>query len=354
MKCNQPAFWYRHSLHPFAFFLWPFSKLFQLIVYIRQFFYRYQSFRSKNVLEHQINPVPVIVVGNITVGGTGKTPFVLWLTHFLKSHGFYPGIVSRGVGGKKHRQPHKVTAEDKAEVVGDEALLLLKHATCPIVIGIDRNKAAQCLLNLTSQTQPNIIISDDGLQHYRLKRDIEIVMVDGKRLWGNKQLLPAGPLREPLSRLDSVDVIIINGDKNISHDLSNNHFHDKSFSMSLIPADCISIQDTKITRSLSSFRDQPVHAVAAIGHPQQFFSMLQKAGLQIIPHIFPDHYLYQENDIHFADDYPILMTEKDAVKCQAFAKAHHWYVDVKLKVDKKIEELLLSKLGMKTRLQDVI
>lgn len=330
MKLNQPKFWYHHRLHPLALLLWPFSQLFSLSVAIRRYLYRIKLFRKYYF------PIPVIVVGNLTVGGTGKTPFVIWLAQFLKSQGYQPGIVSRGVGGKRHLFPHQVQITDSPQVVGDEALLLLKQTNCPLVIAVNRAKAAHFLLQ---HTTCNVIISDDGLQHYRLDRQIEIVMVDGERKWGNGYLLPAGPLRESLSRLADVDIIMTNGNEKIQN-------QNKHYLMSLEPGEIFSVKEPQQTIRLSEFSLKKVHAVAGIGNPERFFNTLRQARIEVISHVFPDHYLYQSEDLNFKPSHPILMTEKDAVKCKAFAKDHYWYLSVKTNVDSSVGDAVLSKLKM--------
>lgn len=315
-------YWYRQSLHFFTFLLLPFSWLFGFIITIRQWLYRVGIIKTSHF------DIPIIVVGNITVGGTGKTPFVIWLAQFLREQGYHPGIVSRGVGGKKQVKPHRVTAQDAAEEVGDEALLLLQ-SDCPVVIGINRSAAVEMLLN---QTSCNIVISDDGLQHYRLGRNIEIIMVDGLRQFGNRHLLPAGPLREPMKRLNQVDFVVTNGGGS------------DALTMTLEPLAIISLQDKQNKMKLDEFSSRKIHAVAAIGHPERFFQMLENAGFEVIPHSFPDHYHYQANDFNFSDSLPILMTEKDAVKCKAFADHRFWYVSVTANIHRTLQQQLLAKL----------
>lgn len=323
MSHKLTRYWYRQTWHLYTVILLPFAWLFGLCVKIRRYCYRIGILATNHV------DVPVIVVGNITVGGTGKTPFIIWLAALLRAQGYRPGIVTRGVGGKKHKLPYWVKRTDSASEVGDEALLLMQHTSCPVVISIDRTAAAHDLLE---HTQCDIVLSDDGLQHYRLGRDIEIALVDGKRRFGNQCLLPAGPLREPLSRLREVDFVITNGAN-----------QDDTFSMSLEPLEFIAVRDgTRV--QLADFPRQRVHAVAGIGHPEQFFALLRKAGFDVISHVFPDHYLYQAQDLCFSDELPIIMTEKDAVKCSAFANQHCWYLRVCVKINHEFECALLSKL----------
>jgi tetraacyldisaccharide 4'-kinase len=320
-------YWYCKSWWNFPILiLLPFAWLFGLCVLIRRWLYQV------NILAIQRFPVPVIVVGNITVGGTGKTPFVIWLATFLHNQGFYPGIVSRGAGGGKQAKPHWVTQEDRPETVGDEAILLYKKTACPLVVGVDRAAAVSHLLQ---NSHCNIVISDDGLQHYSLGRDIEIVMVDSERRFGNQCLLPAGPLRESVSRLKNVDFVIENG-------LNN---EEKKFTFTLEPVHLVSLQQ-KQPISLLEFPYTKVHAIAGIGNPERFFQILRTAGLDIITHIFPDHHLYQPHEIKFADKLPIIMTEKDAVKCEFFANERCWYLSVLAKMNKQFEFEFVSKLKL--------
>ena len=275
----------------------------------------------------------MIVVGNLTVGGTGKTPFVIWLATFLQSLGYQPGIVSRGVGGRKHVIPHCVKQDDAASIVGDEALLLAQNTHCPVVICVDRVAAVRELLK---NANCNMVISDDGLQHYNLGRDLEVVMVDSDRRFGNQRLLPAGPLREPESRLRLVDIVVMHGGNEADQ-----------YTMSLAPVECVSVTNPQRKLSFLEFPRDKIHAVAGIGHPQRFFSALKKAGFNLITHTFPDHHTYQPRDLDFADSLPILMTEKDAVKCAAFADERYWYVSVKAQVNNALEQAMLAKLGSK-------
>lgn len=323
-------YWYRKPLHFSTFPLLPFSWLFGIGAAFRRSLYHVGLIKS-----HRFH-VPLIIVGNITVGGTGKTPFVIWLAGFLKAQGYSPGIVSRGVGGAKHVRPHRVSLDDPVQTVGDEALLLAQNTDCPVVIGIDRVAAVRDLLQ---HSECNLVISDDGLQHYRLARDIEIAIVDGARRFGNGHLLPVGPLREPEGRLNKVDFIIVN-EGNQSDE----------FTMALNPMRLISLKD-KRQCMLSEFPHKKAHAIAGIGNPARFFNTLQNAGFEIVPHAFPDHYLYQSSDVDFNDSLPIIMTGKDAVKCVSFADERYWYLEIAVKIDCDFEQKLLTKLKYKGDLQ---
>ena len=326
MTVNLTRHWYSKSLHFITFLFLPFSWLFAFCAAIRRWLYHTGWIKT-----HRFT-VPVIVVGNITVGGTGKTPLVISLAHFLQAHGYRPGIVSRGIGGKKRLQPYWVQSHDSAAEVGDEAILLA-HTGCPVVIGIDRVAVVQDLLQ---HSTCNIVISDDGLQHYRLERDIEIAIVDGARRFGNQCLLPAGPLREPISRLQKVDFVIVNGGD-----------QDDEFTMTLETASLIALKNHQHQIGLADFPVKKVHAIAGIGHPERFFNSLRKAGFAVMEHVFPDHHLYQAYELDFTDDLPIIMTEKDAVKCGSFADERYWYLPITAKINNKLEQCLLEKLTTK-------
>lgn len=324
MKFDASPIWYNKTLHPLSILLFPLSLIFGAGVFLRRLFYRLGIFKT-----HRFN-IPVIVVGNITVGGTGKTPFVIWLSEFLQSQGFKPGIVSRGIGGKKHSLPHSVTEEDIADNVGDEAILLLQNTKCPVVICIDRSAAVNELLR---NSDCDIVISDDGLQHYGLSRSIEVVMVDGERKFGNQQLLPAGPLRERVSRIKKADFVVMHGE-------NENH----EYTMQLAPLELVSVINPSHKISFNEFARNKIHVVAGIGHPQRFFAMLKNAGFELITHVFPDHHLYQPREMNFSDTLPIIMTEKDAVKCTGFADERYWYVKVGAVLNDSFKQKLQEKL----------
>lgn len=317
--------WYRPSL--LNWLLIPLSWLYRFIIRLRRQAYRY------GILKQLSLTVPVIVVGNISVGGSGKTPFVIWLAQYLQSHGWQPGIISRGYGGKANHYPCSVHLNSLAAEVGDEPLLIHQRTQCPVVVAPDRVAAGKQLL---AENNCNVIITDDGLQHYRLQRDLEIVIIDTRRGLGNQLCLPAGPLREPISRLKTVDFTIFHGEPTPQHQTMQLHLQQ-----------AIQLQNNSIHQPLTEFADTPIHAVAGIGHPQRFFEQLQQLGLTIIPHAFSDHHAYTEADFQFAEAYPILMTEKDAVKCQVFATKNMWYVPAEAKlnpslgseIDKKLREL---------------
>jgi len=315
--------WYRKT--PLTLLLLPLSWLFCAVALGRRWAYRAGLLKTVRL------PVPVIVVGNISVGGTGKTPMVAWLVALLSKEGYHPGIISRGYGGGAKHWPQQVRPDSDPTMVGDEAVLLARRCRCPMAVGPDRPTAAQALLD---HADCNIIISDDGLQHYRLGRDVEIAVVDGVRRFGNGHCLPAGPLREPVRRLQSVDMVIANGTAG-----------PREYAMKLQPTSLHNLQQAEKTQPLAQFAGQRVHAVAGIGNPRRFFELLASHGLDAIEHPFPDHHPFRAEDIDFGDELPVLMTEKDAVKCQAFAEANHWYLPVDAQLDERVPQILLRLIG---------
>jgi len=304
---------YWNSLNAVSIVLWPISWLFRLLAWLRRFAYHIGLFQ-----QHKL-PVPVIVVGNISVGGTGKTPLVIWLAAYLKELGYKPGIVARGYGAQIGDTPRQVTVQSCAEEVGDEPLLIARRTGCPMFVAPNRVTAAHALLK---NSDCNVIISDDGMQHYALGRDIEIAVVDGKRRFGNNLCLPAGPLREPPSRLASVDLVVVNGMARQNED-----------SMQTVIGKAVNLSDPELTCDLDEFSGKQVHAVAGIGNPQRFFQLLKDHGLQLMERAFPDHHQFAKKDITPDDELPVFMTEKDAVKCEHFAQPRHWYLPIEVDVD---------------------
>lgn len=318
-----PDYWYNGKKHLGFYLLIPLSWVIYLLARLRRIMYKI------GILARYQAPVPVIVVGNITAGGCGKTPLVIWLAQFLQQQGYRPGIVSRGYGGQAKNWPQQVRGDSDYVVVGDEAIIIAARAKCPMAVGPQRSTVVSSLL---AQYDVDVIVSDDGLQHYALRRDIEVAVVDGERRFGNGYYLPAGPLREHPSRLDEVDVIVVNGGglgrgylMSISnHSAENMH--------------------TGETRQLADFADGRVHAVAGIGNPARFFASLQAAGLQIVAHEFPDHHPFTPADIDFADNLPVLMTEKDAVKCVRFSNEKLWRVPADVKMSDAFGHRLIALL----------
>lgn len=307
--------WYRRDGRA----LWMLRPLECLYRYVVGRKYRQRRYR-------QADTVPIIVVGNLSVGGTGKSPLVSWLARYLCEQGWQPGIVSRGYGGHSDHYPLRVTAESVPSEAGDEPVMLAQQSGVPVAVAPDRPAAVAQLVDAGC----TIIISDDGLQHYAMARDIELVVVDGVRGFGNRHCLPCGPLREPLSRLNSVDAVVVNGGEvALNHlqaegDLTQAH----SFSMTLRSCGLRHLQSGERAAGDDPRFSGGVHAVAGIGHPERFFSTLSELGLAITPHPFADHHCFSEHDLVFNDDKPVVMTAKDAVKCQRFATSQCWALDV--------------------------
>jgi tetraacyldisaccharide 4'-kinase len=298
--------WY--TKHPLGLLLLPFSWIYTLIIVLRRLFYQ-----SGLIAVNQID-APVIIVGNISVGGTGKTPLVIWLAEYFRNKGFKPGIVSRGYGGQFSGKTQQVRADSDPILVGDEPVLIAKKTNCPVAIAVQRRRAAE---ELIEHSDCDLILCDDGMQHYSLARDIEIAVIDGQRRFGNNHCLPAGPLREPTSRLKTVDFVV-------SKYIAGRH----EFKMEYSYGDLVSLIDPTRTMPVSNLIDQSVHAIAGIGNPDRYFSFLRNQKLKLIVHEFPDHYPYNSEDVKFNDGLPVVMTEKDAVKCAAFATEHHWYLPI--------------------------
>jgi tetraacyldisaccharide 4'-kinase len=278
--------------------------------------------------------MPLVIVGNITAGGTGKTPVVIWLASQLRSRGHSPGIVSRGYGGSRSGTSMRVDADSDAAVVGDEPVLLAQRSQCPVAVDSDRVRAAAMLV----EDGVDVIIADDGLQHWQLQRDFEICVLDGKRLFGNGRLLPSGPLREPAGRLSSVDQVLVNGgdyDDAIRFDLQ---------------ATKAQRLNGSLARPLAGFRDTTVHAVAGIGNPQRFFDLLRESGIQVIEHAFSDHAVIGLSDLKFGDDFDVFMTGKDAVKLGTEMPDKFWSVPVDLIMsDDKAAALFLDTIDARLK-----
>lgn len=321
-------YWYARS--PWLVLLTPLSLLYRLFVWLRRTAYR------TGILTGYRLETPVIVVGNLTVGGTGKTPLVSWLAGYLRQQGFRPGIVARGYGGKANSWPQQVRPDSDPGVVGDEAVMLANVTACPMAVAPDRVAAARELLD---HSDCDVIISDDGLQHYALLRDIEIAVIDGVRRFGVGFLLPAGPLREPLQRLRDVDLVVVNGLAGAGE-----------YPMRLLTGKARRLGDPKQQRELEDFRGRSVHAVAGIGNPTRFFQSLEQHGMRVQGHAFPDHHRFRAEDIRFRDDRPVLMTEKDAVKCRQYASGREWVVPVRVEMTEefrhRLDALLAGRLGI--------
>lgn len=309
-----------------AILLRPLAGLFHLLGGLRRALYR----TGLRPVEHL--PVPVIVIGNITVGGTGKTPLVLWLVQYLKRHGWHPAILSRGYGSAG-QGARAVTADSRPEAAGDEPVLLAQHAGCPVWVGRRRAEAARACL--AAHPEVNVLVCDDGLQHYALARDVEVVVIDAGRGFGNGRLLPAGPLREPVARLRQVDAVVING---------STASGPQGLAMQLQGDTFYQLNQPERQASAADFQHLEVHALAGIGHPQRFFDQLSGMGLAVTGHAFPDHHAYTYEDIAAIQADIILMTEKDAVKCRQFKDSRCWVLPVQATVDGALGELVIRKL----------
>lgn len=299
--------WYSSSKTWLAYGLMPFACVFSWIARVRRWLYR------KEWLKVYRAPCPVIVVGNISVGGVGKTPLVIALYFFLKERGWTPGIVSRGYKGSYAHVAWVATDSDPKRV-GDEAVLLASRTGGPVVVARDRSSAIKALIQ---ETACDIILSDDGLQHYGMARDIEIAVVDSTRKLGNQLCLPAGPLREPASRLKEVDLVVMNGGDE----------SECAFSLSAISL--INVLNPSIIESVQMLHGKKVHALAGIGSPERFFNYLRGLGAEVIAHPYPDHYQFHARDFQcFSSEDKLILTEKDAVKCRTFASRNIWFLPV--------------------------
>ncbi len=312
--------------------LLPLAALFAAVAGLRRFAYRGGLLRTRHA------GVPVIIVGNITAGGTGKTPLVLWLARFLLEHGRHPGIISRGYGAPR-KDPRAVPANGAARDYGDEPCLLARRAGCPVWVGADRVATARALRAAHPGT--DVIISDDGLQHYRLARDFEIAVIDGARGLGNGWPLPAGPLREPASRLATVDAVLVNGED--VHGIAARH--PQALAMRLEGSEFRKLLNPAHVAEAAQFRGGRVHAIAGIGNPERFFAHLRQLGIECIPHPFPDHHVFRPQDVDFPDADSIVMTQKDAVKCGPFAGGRHWALVVNAEPDARLGEMILARLS---------
>ncbi|MDK9703641.1 MAG: tetraacyldisaccharide 4'-kinase [Sulfuritalea sp.] len=323
------AAWRRRG--PLACLLFPFSLLFMAVVALRRGLYR------AGLLDRERLPVPVVVVGNITVGGTGKTPLVIYLASALRVLGRHPGIVSRGYRGEAARVAEAMVDSDPGEV-GDEPLLLALRSGCPVFVGRDRVAAARALL--ARHPECDVILADDGLQHYRLARDVEIALFDQRGVM-NGWPLPAGPLREPVSRLAQVDAVLLNG---IAVPPAST-LDRPVFAMRLLGESFHRLDDPGIRCSAADLAGEALHAVAGIGAPQRFFEQLGGMGLSFAEHAFADHHNFREADLAFDGD-AILTTEKDAVK---LARLHVplpvWVLPVTAEVSPDLAAFVLEKLN---------
>jgi tetraacyldisaccharide 4'-kinase len=312
--------WYARG--PLAWALWPLSVLFLIGVATRRTMYRLRLLPSAHP------GIPVIIVGNLVAGGSGKTPLVIWIAEHLKRKGWVPAIVSRGYGGRPGA-PRAATIASQADDVGDEPIVLARRSGCPVWIGADRVAVIKALRAVHEDV--NVIVLDDGLQHYRLRRDVEIAVVDA-RGFGNGFMLPAGPLREPRSRLRSVHAVV-------SH-----QGQVKGYAMRLVGAEVHRMTNAAERRPLAAFTGQKVHALAGIGDPNRFFLHLVRHGVKPMPHPFPDHHRFSAEELDFAGDAPVLMTEKDAVKLRSAARDNWWVLPVTAELEPAFGEWLTRRM----------
>ncbi len=311
--------WYAGGRVPW--WTWPISMVYGGVVRLRATLYRIGWRRIVRLR------APVVVIGNLSVGGAGKTPLTMAVVDALRARGWQPGVVSRGYGGSQ-REPMLLSEFHSPAQVGDEPCLM-RASGIPVAVGRDRPAAAQLLLNAGC----NVVIADDGLQHYRLARDLEICVIDGVRRFGNRRVLPAGPLREPVSRLARVDLRVCNGGV----------AGEGEYPMQLRGDDAVALVGGQF-KPLSTFGGGRVHAVAAIGNPRRFFDSLRAVGIEPVEHAFADHHAFVATDLEFADGLPVLMTDKDAVKCRSFAQPHWWRVPVRADLPVAFHDVVAARL----------
>ncbi|MBV8495278.1 MAG: tetraacyldisaccharide 4'-kinase [Gammaproteobacteria bacterium] len=334
MRRGLPALWYGERA---AFALRPAAALYGALLAARRRAYERGWLRSASAGK------PVVVVGNLTVGGTGKTPLVIWLARVLEAEGLKVGIVSRGYG-RKGGEVRAVEPGASWREVGDEAIILARRSACPTVVAADRVAGARALVARGVE----VILADDGLQHLRLARDCAVVVIDGARGFGNGRLLPAGPLREPVIALGRADAVVVNGER--AHaSLGGALRAQQALAMRLAPGAAVRLDGGDRDRPLASFRGARVHAVAGIGNPERFFRDLRSAGIEVLEHPFPDHHPFAAAELSFADELPVLMTEKDAVKCAGFANPRLWYVPVTADFSAEDGRTLLTRVMTKVR-----
>ncbi len=312
------------------YLLLPLSTLYVILVKIRQGCYSLGIFRSSQL------PVPVIVVGSVSAGGSGKSPLVISLVHHFKAKGYRPGVIARGYGGKSGFWPREVNSHTNAELVGDEPQMIFEMCRVAVVVGPDRVQNGRYLVD---KLECDVLISDDGFQHFALKRAVDIAVIDGEFGFGNGWCLPAGPLREPESGIHRAHIVVINSLSNAQFTVrcdalaAKTSGRERPCAMRMELLEMVNLVDNR-RRNLSQCAGQRVHAVAGTGNPARFFSQLESKGIKITPHSFPDHHGYIEDDLRFGDERPVLMTEKDGIKCRNMAVAKNiWVVPARLHVD---------------------
>ncbi len=301
--------------------LLPLSVLYGLYGTTRRIFYRLRNRVGTRL------PAMVIVVGNISVRGTGKSPVVIWLVRLLKAVGYRPGVICRAADDSAISQPQLVTTKSDPACVGDEAVLIAKRSRCPVALGRQRTEVGKALVK---QYNCNVLICYGGLQDYGVIRDIEVLVVDGKRRYGNGYCLPSGPLRESAARVRNADFIVCNG-----------RAMDREYAMGLSGATAVNLMNPQQQEPLSGFRNIRVNALAGIEDPSRYFDMLRAHGLEVNEHVFPSDHTFTSKDLGFEEDAPLLMTEKDAMKIKPYAKPNHWYVPISAVLGKKFAERLI-------------
>ncbi|GAA4867155.1 tetraacyldisaccharide 4'-kinase [Luteimonas vadosa] len=329
---GQPAYWYGEGSPPWHARL--LSVLYGRAVALRATMYRAGLLRRLRV------GAPVVVVGNLVAGGTGKTPVVIAVVERLRQAGWTPGVASRGYGREGSGSPRWVERDTDPADGGDEPVLIARRTGASVRVDVDRVAAARALV----EQGCDIVVCDDGLQHARLARDVEIEVLDGRRRHGNGRLLPAGPLREPVERAAVCDFRVVNLGAGHGGEAQEATAGFGEWPMRLECADALPMQGGR-PRPLSSFAGQRVHAVAGIGDPEKFFTMLRSIGIAVVPHAFPDHHAYGPGDLSFGSDLPVLMTEKDAVKCGDFATDRYFAVPVQARLPEAFWVALLDRLA---------
>ncbi|TWT23591.1 tetraacyldisaccharide 4'-kinase [Luteimonas marina] len=322
-----PRHWYDGAPVPLPAHL--LSGLYGALAGLRRGLYRKGLLRQKRVER------PVVVIGNLVAGGSGKTPLTIALVERLQAAGWTPGVASRGYGRRDAGTPRWVDAATDPGLGGDEPVLIARRTGARLRVDADRVAAARALI----AEGCDIVLCDDGLQHYRLARDIEIEVIDGRRRYGNGRLLPAGPLREPPSRGEGCDFRVLNA--GTGTDLVAGF---GEWPMWLEPGHAVPLLGGR-AKPLAAFAGQRVHAVAGIGDPERFFALLREHGIAVVPHAFADHHRYAAEDLRFGSDLPVLMTEKDAVKCAAFAGERHFSVGIDARLPEAFWIALVDRLS---------
>lgn len=323
--------WYERTTPPW--WLLPFSTFFRVLLILRGWLYR------RGFLHQTQVSVPVLIVGNITVGGTGKTPLTMALVQALQARGWHPAILSRGYAARG-QGIHHVQAQDDPYQWGDEAVLMAQHTQVPVWVGRQRSVVAQSVLR--SHPEVDLLICDDGLQHLALARNVELIVLDGARLTGNGALLPAGPLREPVERLQQATAIIVHGGP-LERETVIHRFAPRPplFTLQFQALQWVHVFQPQETRALDFFRNTPCHAVAGIGNPDRFFSLLRQYGIPIQTHAFPDHHAFTTADLTFTPQQPLLMTEKDGIKCRHLSGLSNvWMLPIEAILEEGLTQLL--------------